>query len=53
MSVCRNGELFEQTCRVMMKMLHFSSGEIQDYEEKMSSKKKKKKGGLFSSLFKT
>ena len=36
-----------------MKMLHLSNGEIQDYEEKISSKRKKKKGGLFASLFKT
>lgn len=48
----RNGDLFEQTCRIIMKMLHFSNADISDYEEKVSTKKKKKKGGIFSSLFK-
>lgn len=52
MIICSNVDSFMQACRVIMKMMHYTDLEMNDFEVKVQAKRKKKKGNFFTEFFK-
>ena len=51
MLLFRNQGNFEQTCRILMKMLRFKESEVQSFSEQLNHKKTKRKSGFLSFIF--